>query len=112
MTARRMKKLSPQAPDTQPARVCVYLLADAGKAVTWRQWRKLGGCGLSQEARRAFGRTTQPKEQDALTLGQLQANHVLAGRELARFAKDHLNRPEWAVVEYDENGKRVLPEIV
>ena len=73
-----------------------YLLTEAGKAVRWSDWKKLGGCGLSNydeaEVSRVLGdiRKTNP------TLGQLQDVRITAGRGLARFAKDHLNRPEWA----------------
>lgn len=78
----------------------VYILHFCAWDVTWKQWKKIGGCGLSQRAQKAFT-GIHPSQWNSATLGALQRNCVLAGRELARFAKEHLNRPTWAVVEYE-----------
>ena len=82
---------------------CTYLLTDAAKLITWGEWKRLGGCSLSQYAEiwasRIVG-TFQVRNAQPVTLGQLQDACIVAGREIARFAKDHLDKSEWARVEY------------
>jgi hypothetical protein len=74
-----------------------YLLSDTGKQCEWQVWKHLGGCGLSDFTRNECGRI-EPKT----TLGELQTRCIVAGRETARFAVDHLGLKDWAVVEYDQ----------
>ena len=82
----------------------VYTLSEAGKALTWAQWKNAGGCGLSNHEQpkvvSQFGAVTAWDER--VTLGQIASASPVASRELARFAVTHLQRPEWALYEYKD----------
>lgn len=81
-----------------------YLLTSDAKACEWQVWKHLGGCSLSDYARSQVGRI-DPKT----TIGELQDKCIVAGREIARFAIDHLGLKDWAVVEYDIPDRSSVP---
>ena len=69
----------------------MYKLTTAGRAMTWREWKKRGGCGLAGKsvARIALG----PEARWAalgITLGQIADADPADGRGLARFAVENL----------------------
>lgn len=77
-----------------------YLLSDDAKTMSWACWKRMGGCGLSDNvAGRGWAGT---REHDNTTLGELQERCVTAGRQLASFGRDHLKLPNWAVEEQRE----------
>lgn len=86
--------------------VKTYLLSETGKQCEWQVWKHLGGCGLSDYVQSQVGKIT-PKT----TLGELQDKCIVAGRETARFALDHLNLTDWAIVEYDIADNPIKPTI-
>lgn len=95
-----------------------YVLTDTAKNVTWLEWLKLGGCGISNYAEPRVARVLGVLSKTNPTLGQIQDAFIVAGRELARFAKTHLGKPDWAVAEYafyparpSENGKPAVKAI-
>lgn len=80
----------------------MYHLSPFGRALTWKQWKQHGGCDLSDwSAGAVCGRLGLQRRGDIedrdLCLGLIEDAAHCAGRELARFAAEHLNRPEWAV---------------
>jgi len=79
----------------------MYDLTEMGRALTWTAWKNAGGCGLSAvstaEVGTHLGRPEAAWSRDGTTLGQIADACPWAGREIARFAADNLNRPEWAV---------------
>lgn len=79
----------------------IHILSPEGQRVTWARWQKMGGCGLSL-TNQAF-KGIHPKDHSTTTLGELQRRHILAGRELARFAITHLKKPEWTEIEYEDD---------
>ena len=91
----------------------LYVLSESAKKVTWKDWMAMGGCGLSGWAIHyclkqdpVTGKVMPPMARwtrEGITLGDIAAASVLASRELARFAVEHLNRPEWAVEERPED---------
>jgi len=76
----------------------IYRLTEAGRAVTWREWRRLGGCGLTAwgTAHVCDAHGPETRWPADLTLGQIADADPAQGRGLARFARDHLRKPEWA----------------
>lgn len=80
-----------------------YRLSGAARALTWRQWQRLKGCGLSDWARYEATPALGPLSvwsARGVTLGDVAAASVLADRELARYAVERLGRPDLAVAEY------------
>lgn len=78
-----------------------YLLSESAKSHTLKQWRKMGGCGLSGWSEKLASQKLGRRFLDpSVTLGELQAACLCAGREIARFGLDHLKLTNWAVVEY------------
>ena|GEM_PF-1808074 len=78
----------------------LYHLSPTGRALTWKQWKGHGGCDLSDwSAGLVCGQLGLRRRGDieTLPLGLIEDAAHSAGRELARFAAEHLNRPEWAV---------------
>lgn len=98
---------------TQTKLPMTYLLSEQAKQITWKQFKAMGGCGLSGTSEamvfrklgalpaRRYGweRFSNPPR-ESVTLGQIQDAHITAGREIARFFVTHLNRPQMATVEY------------
>ena len=82
----------------------VYTLSEAGKALTWAQWKQMGGCGLSNSEEPTVASKCGPVAAwgDRVSLGQIARLSAVAARELARFAVTHLRRPEWALYEYKD----------
>jgi hypothetical protein len=78
----------------------VYQLSKIGRRVTWEQWKRTKGCGLSDQSRcMASMKLNMPEARwldSGTTLGEIEDAWAIAGREMARFATEHLNRPEWA----------------
>jgi len=79
-------------------KIIIYQLSEEGRKILWRNWKQIKGCGLSGESqgmvtRRILGRFT-----DEITLGQIEDAWPAAGRELARFAKDHLKKDDWIIL--------------
>lgn len=74
-----------------------YLLSNQGRSLTWGQWKKMRGCGLSDATSRAIGKLSPE-----MTLGELENRCIVAGREIARFALTHLRKPELTRIEYDQ----------
>ena len=69
----------------------MYELTTAGRAMTWKAWKRHGGCGLAGNsvARIALG----PEARWAatgVTLGQIADADPADGRGLARFAVENL----------------------
>ena len=84
--------------------VPVYTLSEAGKLLTWAQWKQKGGCGLSNHEEPKVASLCGPVSAwgDRVSLGQIAGASAVAARELARFAVTHLRRPEWALYEYKD----------
>jgi hypothetical protein len=78
-----------------------YLLSESAKRWTWHKWKKEGGCGLSDYATAMVSRSLRTAHWDSMTLGTLQDACIVAGRETARFGRDHLKLRNFAVVEYE-----------
>jgi len=72
-----------------------YRLTTKGKALTWDAWKALGGCGRSQWATFEAGDILRVPESrwGDVPLGDFG---MLADRELARFAVEHLGRKDLA----------------
>jgi len=83
-----------------------YQLSEAGRKITWESWKRQGGCGLSDWARgMAVGGLQIPEahwKEKRVRLGDIEDVSACGGRELARFAVEHLKKPAWAVP-YKEN---------
>ena len=91
----------------------VYRLSPQAKTMTWSEWRKVKGCGLSQiaenEVKRSFGKPIfwqKDNATDPLFLGDIARASILADRELARFGKENLGFDNWAYLEYS-NGVKI-----
>ena len=91
----------------------VYRLTAQAKTMTWKEWKKIGGCGLSAQAELllrnklvAVGKVYN----DNPPLGDIANNSIIADREMARFGVDRLGLKDWAYLEY-ENGRRVSFDI-
>ncbi len=82
----------------------IYTLSEAGKAMTWAAWKRLGGCGLSNHEQPRVVTQCGPVSTwgERVTLGQIAAASQVASRELAGFAVRNLLRPEWALFEYKD----------
>ena len=78
-----------------------YLLTDKGRNITYAQWRKMGGCGISNYASVWTSNNLQvpPAGWDSLELGKIADACVVANRELARFALEHLKLTDFATEE-------------
>jgi hypothetical protein len=75
----------------------IYQLSDNGRHVTLAEWKRIGGCGLPGDTG-CYRKLGPPAKFDhnALTLGQIEDACAYTGRSLARFAVEHLNKPEMA----------------
>lgn len=79
----------------------VYRLSDFGRATTIGTWRALGGrLAFSQWAALDL-RMAGVTPANVSTIGELASASVFADREMARWAVERLNMPEFARVEYD-----------
>ena len=78
----------------------IYRLSDEGRKVTWRQWLRIGGCGLSHTSEWSVCRVLGPAAHwsEDITLGDIEDAWPAAGREIARFAATHLRKPELVVL--------------
>lgn len=76
----------------------IYQLSESGRAVEWCHWKGMGGCGLSEVSELMACRKLGPVAhwKDSVTLGDIEDAFPAAGRELARFAVEHLGRSEYA----------------
>ncbi len=79
----------------------IYQLSDHGRSLTWNDWKKkLDGCSLCDiatwEANKGLGLPESHWPKD-LTLGAIEDTSPLAGRELARFAVEHLELSHLAI---------------
>lgn len=85
------------------ATIPLYRLSAQGRRISWREWQRMGGCGLSEIDRCMVARVYGPQSHwsEDLTLGEIEDAWLPAGRGLARFAVEHLGRPEWAEMEYE-----------
>jgi len=75
----------------------IYKLSEQGRKITWVAWKKMGGCGLSQESRMTALQRIKKNVFNDTTLGEIEDAWATAGRELARFAIDHLKKGEFAM---------------
>ena len=78
----------------------IYQLSAYGKALTYKTWRFIGGCGLPNDTQAYRNLGPQAKWNDALTLGEIESACPYTGRSFARFAVTRLNMPEFAA-EYE-----------
>lgn len=79
-----------------------YLLNSHAQALKWSEWKKLGGCSLSHYASEIVLRKLGPlvfNAKSAFSLGEIQDACVVAGREMASFAMNHLNKGSWVELE-------------
>lgn len=76
----------------------IYQLSESGRAVEWRHWKEIGGCGLSEVSEFMACRQLGPMAhwKESVTLGDIEDAFPAAGRELARFAVERLGRSEYA----------------
>lgn len=75
----------------------IYQLSNTGRALTFSQWLKLGGCGIPHDS--CAPSTLGPISQwgrGKITLSQIEDACAYTGRSLARFAIERLGRPELA----------------
>lgn len=82
----------------------VYRLTPQAKTMTWKEWKKIGGCGLSGCATHYCKVILGPMakiEKDNPPIGDIARVSVLADREMARFGKENLGLEGWAEVEYE-----------
>lgn len=83
--------------------MATYRLNDLGKALTWEQWQKSRGCGLSHTASAEASRKTGPQahwKRNGITLGDIAGASVLADRELARWMHERNGRAALVIKEY------------
>lgn len=82
----------------------VYRLSAAARTLTLREWRRMGGCGISTsgewQAREKLGINLRMMEER--TLGEIEDASVVAGRGLARYAVERMGRPDLALIEYPD----------
>ena len=81
----------------------VYNLSDSGKAVTWKEWRKHNGCGISNHEYGAVCGALGSEDgwnRKGVTLGDIAAASKIAERELARYAMERWARNDLVTVEY------------
>jgi hypothetical protein len=65
----------------------IYRLTSEGRSLQWKQWQRIGGCGLANST--GFrGRPLKP----TTTLGEIADVCPFSGRSLARYAAERLNR--------------------
>ena len=91
----------------------VYRLTANAKTMTWKEWKKIGGCGLSGWAAHYLKVVLGPMakiEKDNPPLGDIARYSILAEREIARYGKCNLGIDDWAYLEY-ENGKKVAFDV-
>ena len=81
----------------------VYNLSESGKLVTWKEWKKHGGSGIS--AREYGAVCSEVGLEDGwikrgVTLGDIAKASKIAERELARYAMERWARADLVKVEY------------
>lgn len=66
----------------------IYKLTKKGRDLKWSDWKRRGGCGLSHQTQvQVTLQLGVPLARwDNYTLGQLVDAHVVAGREMGRYA--------------------------
>ena len=83
-----------------------YRLTKSGRNITWAEWKKHGGCGLSSMAISVVKTGTVGPEsvwkKRGVLLGDIADASVLADRELARYCIEHWAREDLAVPEQCE----------
>jgi len=78
--------------------ILIYQLSEAGRNVLWKDWKKIKGCGLSHESQSMVTRNIVGRFTENISLGQIEDAWPTAGRELARFAIDHLKKDDWVIL--------------
>lgn len=74
----------------------IYRLSDAGRALLWTQWQKIGGCGIPNDSEAPKHLPQSRWDTVGMRLGDIEDACPYTGRTLARFAVSHLQRPELA----------------
>ena len=75
-----------------------YRLTETGRAMTWLEWKKKGGCGLSDWAVHYISKQLCPPARwpKTLTLGDLADASALADREIARYGHERTRLKDFA----------------
>ena len=69
----------------------IYQLSTYGRAVDWRTWKALGGCGVPNSF-------TGMRITSETKLGEIEDHDPATGRALARCAAEWLEMPELVAV--------------
>ena len=69
----------------------IYQLSTYGRAVDWRTWKALSGCGVQNSFR---GMLIKPETK----LGEIEDHDPATGRALARYAVERLGMIELAAL--------------
>ncbi len=80
-----------------------YNLTDEGKAIKWSDWRKWGGCGISNHQYGYVANKLGPSSlwiKIGVTLGDIASASKIAERELSRYAAENFPDKNMTFVEY------------
>ena len=83
----------------------IYRLNPESKTMTWTEWLKIGGCGLSAWAEYDIKMNLCPMakvKKDNLPLGDIARVSVKADREIARYGLERLGIEDWCFIEYQD----------
>ena len=81
----------------------IYNLSKSGKTITWTEWKKHDGCGISNVEIGDISAALGPEDgwkRKGVTLGDIADVSKVAERNLARYAKERWQRDDLVTVEY------------
>ena len=87
----------------------VYNLSKSGRDITWSEWKKHGGCDISNSAYNEVANKLGPSglwKRSKVTTGDIADCSKHAERELARYAVERWERKDLVVVEYTDEDLR------
>ncbi len=87
----------------------IYKLNPSKRLVPYAEWRKMGGCGLSHFTELSVARALGVGWEKTALLGSVINASIVASREIAGFAKNHLHLDSWAEVEYSFEDHPLKP---
>ena len=81
----------------------IYNLSESGKVVTWTEWKKHGGCGISNSEIGNVSAALGPEngwKRKGVTLGDIADVSKVSERNLSRYVKERWKRDDLVTVEY------------
>jgi len=85
--------------------MAIYQLSDSGRQMTFKAWKKAGGCGVPNNSNAFRGLGPLAGWRAEMTLGEIEDACPYTGRCIARFAVEHLEKTDMAIPYQNPMGR-------